>query len=249
MDNVFFSGFIAGGFQTILGHPFDTIKTRIQLKNKNALFITKELFKYEGILSLYKGASCPLLGGCLLNAVLFSTEHKVLNLCNQNHIYSGFISGVCSSIIMCPVELIKCKFQNNLYNKNSINYKNNNKLTFNDLYKSYKQKQFKLYNGLFLTLVRDSVGFSIYFGSYNYLQSKKNNSLLNGGIAGMLSWIYSFPFDTIKTVQQTHDLNLKKAYQKIKFQQLIKGIHIVLVRSFIVNAGIFYSFEYIKNIL
>ena len=188
-----------------------------------------------------------------LNAVLFSTENKVLDMCQQNHIYSGFISGMCSSIIMCPVELIKCKFQNNLYNNNknnnNINNNINNKLTFNDLYRLYKKKQFKLYNGLHLTLVRDSVGFSIYFGSYNYFQSKNNNSLINGGIAGMLSWIYSFPFDTIKTIQQTHDLSFKKAYQTIKFKQLIKGIHIVLIRSFIVNAGIFYSFEHIKNIL
>ena len=244
MDNVFFSGLIAGSFQTFFGHPLDTIKTHIQLKNKNAICVTKNLFKNEGILSLYKGATFPLFGGCLLNGILFSTEHKVLNLCNQNHIYSGFISGIFSSLIMCPVELIKCKFQNNLY-KNNLN----NKLTFKNLYKSYHQKQFKLYNGLFLTLARDSIGFSIYFGSYNYLQSKKNNSLLNGGIAGMLSWIYSYPFDTIKTIQQTHDLSFKKAYQTIKFKQLIKGIHIVVIRSFLVNAGIFYSFENIKNIL
>lgn len=244
MDNVFFSGLIAGSFQTLFGHPLDTIKTRIQLKNKNALFITKELFKHSGIFSLYKGCTFPLLGGCILNAILFSTEHKVLNMCNQNHIYSGFVSGIISSIIMCPVELIKCKFQNNLY-KNNLN----NKLTFNHLYKSYKQKQFKLYNGLLLTLARDSIGFSIYFGSYNYLQSKKNDPLINGGIAGMLSWIYSFPFDTIKTIQQTHDLTFTKAYKSIKYPQLIKGIHIVLIRSFIVNAGIFYSFENIKNIL
>ena len=158
---------------------------------------------------------------------------------------------------MCPIELIKCKFQNNLYNKNNIYNKNNlynknnpiNKLTFKKLYNSYQQKQFKLYNGLFLTLARDSIGFSIYFGSYNYLQSKKNNSLLNGGIVGMLSWIYSYPFDTIKTIQQTHDLSFKQAYQTIKFKQLIKGIHIVIIRSFLVNAGIFYSFENIKNIV
>ena len=143
-------------------------------------------------------------------------------MCNQNHIYSGFVSGIISSIIMCPVELIKLKFQNNLY-KNNLN----NKLTFNHLYKSYKQKQFKLYNGFPLTLARDSIGFSIYFGSYNYLQSKKNDPLINGGIAGMLSWIYSFPFDTIKTIQQTHDLSFKKDIKQLNLNT--KGIHIVLI--------------------
>ena len=250
MDNVFFSSFIAGSFQTLFGHPLDTIKTRIQLKNKNTICVTKKLFKNEGLLSLYKGATFPLLGGCLLNGILFSTEHQLLYICNQNHIYSGFFSGIFSSLIMCPVELIKCKFQNNVYNKkNPTNKKITNKLTFKNLYKSYHQKQFKLYNGLPLTLFRDSIGFSIYFGSYNYLQSKTYDPLLNGGIAGILSWIYSYPFDTIKTIQQTHDLSFKKAYQTIKFNQLIKGIHLVLIRSFIVNAGIFYSFENIKNIL
>ena len=257
MDNIFYSSFIAGSFQTLFGHPLDTIKTRIQLKNKSGAYLTKELFKNEGILGLYKGATFPLLGGCLLNGILFSTEHQLLYICNQNHIYSGFISGIFSSLIMCPVELIKCKFQNNIYNKNNLYNKNNptnknnltNKLTFKKLYNSYQQKQFKLYNGLSLTLARDSIGFSIYFGSYNYLQSKKYDPLLNGGIAGMLSWIYSYPFDTIKTIQQTNDLSFKEAYKKIKLKQLTKGIYLVLIRSFIVNAGIFYSFENIKNIL
>ena len=238
MDNVIIPSFIAGSFQTLIGHPFDTIKTRIQLKNKNAIFLTKKLIKTEGILSLYKGGSFPLLGGCFLNSILFSTEHQLLNLCNQDHFYSGFVSGILSSFVMCPVELIKCKFQNKI-----------TKLTFNDLYKSYQYKQFKLYNGLPLTLTRDSIGFSIYFGSYNYLQTIRNDPLINGGVAGMLSWIYSYPFDTIKTIQQTNDLNFKKAYKSLKFKQLNKGIHLVLIRSFLVNAGIFYSFENIKNIL
>jgi|TARA_Y100000816_G_scaffold291908_1_gene284928 solute carrier family 25 carnitine/acylcarnitine transporter 20/29 len=236
MDNVFISSFIAGSFQTLMGHPLDTVKTRIQLNNKNGLYLITQLIKNEGIMSLYKGASLPLLGGCVQNAVLFSTEHHILNICNNNHYYSGFISGFCSSFIMCPVELIKCKFQSNT-----------NKLYFKNIYDSFKIKHMSFYNGLFMTIVRDSFGFSIYFGSYNYLQYYNNNPLINGGIAGIFSWIYSYPFDVIKTIQQTNDLKFLDVYNTIKPKQYIKGIHTVLIRSFLVNAGIFYLFENIKT--
>ena len=43
MDNVFISSFIAGSFQTLMGHPLDTVKTRIQLNNKNGLYLITQL--------------------------------------------------------------------------------------------------------------------------------------------------------------------------------------------------------------
>ena len=45
MDNVFISSFIAGSFQTLMGHPLDTVKTRIQLNNKNGLYLITQLIK------------------------------------------------------------------------------------------------------------------------------------------------------------------------------------------------------------
>ena len=104
-------------------------------------------------------------------------------------------------------------------------------------------KNTKFYRGLELTILRDSIGFSIYFGTYNYLQSQFNNPLINGGITGVLSWIYSYPIDVIKTKHQISRHILKNTLNSIKLNQLTSGMSIMLTRAFFVNAGIFYIFE------
>ena len=59
----------------------------------------------------------------------------------------------------------------------------------------------------------------------------------------MLSWTYSYPFDTLKTKYQTTNMKLKEIIKQTKFKDSLKGINIMLMRAFVVNAGIFYIFE------
>ena len=46
------------------------------------------------------------------------------------------------------------------------------------------------------TIIRDSIGFSIYFSSFDYMNklnidmNKNIQTLLSGGFAGILSWIF-----------------------------------------------------------
>ena len=79
------------------------------------------------------------------------------------------------------------------------------------------------------------------------MQSKYNNPLINGGITGVLSWIYSYPIDVIKTKHQITRHRLKKTLNMIKFNHLTSGMSIMLTRAFFVNAGIFYIFEALKG--
>ena len=105
-----------------------------------------------------------------------------------------------------------------------------------------------LFRGLSLTILRDSIGFSIYFSSYELLQSNYNNPFLNGGLAGILSWIYSYPVDVIKTKYKLYDKSLYSILKNQTKKKLLSGINIMLVRAFFVNAGIFYIFERIKKL-
>ena len=88
---------------------------------------------------------------------------------------------------------------------------------------------------------------SIYFGLYNYLKSINNNPLLNGGISGCISWIFSYPIDVIKTQKQIHNKSYTDIIKLLKIDAYKKGLSVVLIRSFIVNAGIFYSYENLLN--
>lgn len=241
MKDIVYASFIAGSTQTILGHPFDTIKTITQINpNFSIQNIHQNYIKPNGWKYLYRGSISPFLGGCLQNCFIFSTEHiskKWIEKINGNKnpilnsFYSGFISGGLTSIIISPTELIKT-FQ-----------QINPKITIKEII-----NQNSLLRGFSHTFIRDSIGFGIYFSTYNYLQTKwQNNPLINGGIAGVLSWTYSYPIDVIKTKYQSNpNITTKQILKNITIQNLKAGFTIMILRSFFVNAGIFYTFEKCK---
>lgn len=238
MKDIISASFLAGSTQTIFGHPFDTIKTFKQL---HPLLSTKNIYqqyiKPHGIKYLYRGSFSPLIGGCLQNCFIFSTEHITNKFINKiscinnptvNSFFSGFIAGGLTSLIISPSELIKCQQQINPKNKIlSIIHQNN------------------IFRGFPITFVRDSIGFGIYFSCYQYLQKNwRDNPLINGGISGMTSWIYSYPIDVIKTKIQTEkNISVRNIIKNISINQLKSGIGIMLTRAFIVNSAIFYTFE------
>lgn len=230
MNDIIKSSFLAGISQTLIGHPFDTIKTFKQVEYKKSVNdITKNLINKNGIFYLYRGFLPPLFGGCIQNCFIFSTEHIINKLVNNNSILSGFLAGSLTSIIISPAELIKCKLQINKKEKLKNLITNN------------------LFRGLFLTILRDSIGFAIYFSCYDLLQSKNNNPFLNGGISGVLSWIYSYPIDVIKTKYQISNLPLNKIVRNQNTYMLFSGMNLMLIRAFFVNAGIFFSYEKLKQ--
>lgn len=219
--DIFISSFIAGSVQTLIGHPFDTLKTQIQINKFN------KLNKFIYLSQLYRGAIPSLYAGCFQNGILF-TIHQIIYDKINNHFISGTIAGSLSAIIISPLEYFKCNLQNlhqNNYNKYDLNLTN--------LYNKNIWKGFKY------TLYRDSIGLGIYFYSY-HLFEKDYGVFYSGGIAGLLSWIYSYPFDTIKTLEQCNYNN------KIIYNNLYKGFSIVAIRSILVNSCLFSVFEYLK---
>ena len=230
--NVFISSFMAGSVQTIIGHPFDTVKTRMQIYNKPAKNIIKDILKKEGTKALYKGSITPLFSGCIQNTILFSTESYFNNFI-KNKFITGFIAGSISSLVMSPSELIKSHIQNVKYNH----------IKLNEVKVILDSKKINLFCGLTSTFLRDSFGLGVYFGSYNYLQKNDNNPLVNGGIAGVLSWIVSYPFDVVKTKRQITNQSYQYILANIEYKQYVRGLNVVLIRSFVVNAGIFYTYE------
>lgn len=101
---------------------------------------------------------------------------------------------------------------------------------------------YKFPNGFRVTYMRETFALHLYFNSYNYLEPNLG-SFMAGGFAGSLSWLFSYPFDTIKTRVQS-DLPLKQA---ILHKNFFKGLQITLVRGFIVNGCGFFGANLISN--
>ena len=135
------------------------------------------------------------------------------------HNYSGIIAGIVSGLMITPIDYFKIQKQMN------INYK-------------YK---IKIPKGFNITIMRETLSVPIYFNSYYYINERLNNNFLSGGLAGMLSWLITYPIDTIKTrIQNESCKTIKEAISK---GGLNKGMGICLTRAFIVNGINFSVYE------
>ena len=209
--NDYIAGTISGFAQTMVGYPLDTLKVLLQ-SNKNVNY--KKTFNKN----IYRGVQYPFVFNGLLQSIVFGTNKQIYNNVYQNYYISGFLSGIIGTFITTPIELYKIRHQNNL-----------------------SRKGISPFLGFRSTLIRESLAYSIYFGSYYKLQEKINNSLLSGGISGMLCWLGTYNIDVIKTRIQSNQC--KTIMQGYKMGGLWKGIVPCLARSFIVNAVGFWSYE------
>lgn len=67
-------GVLFGAANTIVGHPFDTIKTKMQAQNdcmarNTILSIVKETYAHDGLKGFYKGWCPPLIGSMLFRSI------------------------------------------------------------------------------------------------------------------------------------------------------------------------------------
>ena len=235
----FFSGIIAGIAQTVIGHPFDTIKTRIQLYPDGYYKSISNLYKYEGVRALYKGSFFPLFNGCIQNGFLFWGENYFYKQTN-NHAISGFLSGSLISLLTNPSDIIKCTIQN----------EKSKHLTIDEALMKINKSRFNIYTGFTANYLRESFNYAVYFSTYYGLQSMYSNALINGGISGITSWTTSYVFDVIKTNKFIkYDVPYPELIKIINWKNSFKGLGIVIIRAFFVNAGIFQIFELSKKIL
>lgn len=139
-----YKGFVAGVFSGIaklsVGHPFDTVKVRLQTSKdshfKGPLDCVLQTVRKEGVSGLYKGATPPLIGWMVMDSVMLGSltlyrrlllEHVFSNprirpalpitstdphtLPSFGHGIAGIMAGTTVSFIAAPVEHIKARLQ------------------------------------------------------------------------------------------------------------------------------------------
>ncbi|EXJ77224.1 hypothetical protein A1O3_10382 [Capronia epimyces CBS 606.96] len=139
-----YKGFVAGVFSGIaklsVGHPFDTIKVRLQTAEKKRfngpLDCLLQTLRKEGARGLYKGATPPLLGWMAMDSVMLGSLTLYRRLLHENvftnpmlrptksaaelakeklptvgHGIAGIMAGSTVSFIAAPVEHVKARLQ------------------------------------------------------------------------------------------------------------------------------------------
>lgn len=238
MPNEFICGLIGGISGTIISHPPDTIKTRLQTG------LTKSFTDALKLGGLYKGVSAPLLGIGFEKLIVFGFygECKKLGLSDT---ISGLIGGFASTVVVVPVDRLKILMQNKQVITKNI-------FTFSSLYKGFS-----------ITLFRETPGFGIYFTTYNLLTNKFNidksllKSFIFGSFSGFMSWIFIYPSDLIKTKYQAIknientkiSYVIKDIYKNNGYKGFYSGFSYAIMRAIPLHGGVFLGYEYSKKIL
>jgi solute carrier family 25 carnitine/acylcarnitine transporter 20/29 len=261
----------AGGVAiTLVGHPLDTIKVRLQTdallgeqKFKSALDCFKQTLKAEGPFGLYKGVTSPMFGSAALYAVCFGSfgiGKKIFGNSTPFELFNaGCFSGIFSTTVMTPMELVKVKLQ--LQFKSDVKQYSGALDCAKQIYKEMGIKG--IYKGTASTLMRDVPGSGVYFAAYEIIRNqfipkggstrdlKLHHYLFAGGCAGLAGWVVMLPPDTIKSRIQASPTGTYKGMYDC-FQQLVKkegygslykGIGPVFLRAFPANAATFFAYE------
>jgi len=265
----FIAGGIAGTASVVVGHPFDTIKVRLQTSSSVAFT--------SNLSSLYRGMAAPLSTAAVVNALIFSSfgyssrlwdkafeSNNMNSLDLQKSFVCGSFAGLVQAVVICPMEHIKCRLQVT----NGPSYSGPTHVV-SEILANHGIRG--LFRGWCSTLWREVPAFGMYFVTYDYVKDSINSKLrsydpthshswmasaISGGISGSLTWAMIYPFDIIKTKIQTAPLHSTKPSQskiwyvakdivtKHGWRHLFRGLGITLVRAFPVNGIIFPVYEF-----
>ena len=202
------AGTSAGVVGTILGFPFDTTKTTMQLSNMSVTNSIRTIYSKSGFVGFYKGVGSPLVALTILNTVNFSSYARFRNLLSvqspldlRNKYFEWKITlaaalvGPIASSISTPFELVKTQMQLSASNgpatmtitKGTV-WKNSLHAAV-DLVKRFGIRH--LYLGHSVNTLREMIFLSTYFTVYEHLKYSLSGS--NSENFGSLSPLLSVP--------------------------------------------------------
>lgn len=215
----------AGGWaQTIVGHPFDTIKVRMQTGGGASVSLSECLQSTmkNGIHDFYRGIASPLLGQGLMNALQYATYGNMKILCGgcdrdtivlppERYLIVGALTGAVISTVDGPVDLFKIKLQ--VQGQTGTNYKGVID-AMKQIYGTFGIRG--VYQGFGATLIRNIPCNGLYFATYEYVRQyfvEKDNVSISelspsrlltaGGAAGFAYWSILYPVETVKSALQS----------------------------------------------
>ncbi|EFA86528.1 mitochondrial substrate carrier family protein [Heterostelium album PN500] len=266
------AGTVAGAACLFTGHPFDTIRVRLQTSSTPVGIIEclKNTVQKEGAMALYKGVTSPLFGMMFETAVLFAGYGQMKKLIQKDptkplelwqYSVCGAGAGFTATFVLTPVELIKCRLQIQTTGPQKYNG------SFDCFKKIIKEDGVAgLYRGIIPTLAREIPGNMAFFGVYEGLKRHFRKTtgkedlplqylIFSGGIGGIAYWSIFYPADVAKSSIQVSDggpapsltATLKKIYQKDGVKGLYRGYVPTVLRAFPANAAMFSVYEVMES--
>ncbi|KAI6705172.1 hypothetical protein NL676_008134 [Syzygium grande] len=182
------AGFVAGVATVVTGHPFDTVKVKLQkhntevgeIKYRNGLHCAARVLKTEGVKGLYRGATSSFVGMAFESSLLFGIYSQTKQSLQrglqtdlpqpQVIIPAAAYGGAIISFVLCPSELVKCRMQ--VQGTDSVVPKSSRYTGPLDCaIKTVKAEGVTgIFRGGFATLLRESIGNAVFFSTYEYVR-------------------------------------------------------------------------------
>ena len=123
----YLAGVCSGINKNLVGHPFDTWKSRLQTapkgRFKGPIDCAWQTLKYEGPFGFYKGFTPPLVGWVFMDSIMLGSLHTYRELVKDyiypqekklplvGHMIAGLGSGLTVSFVAAPIEQCKARLQ------------------------------------------------------------------------------------------------------------------------------------------
>jgi len=191
-----FSGFCSGIAVTLVGHPFETLKVRLQTQpiGKDQIYsglidCVKKTYKWEGFRGFYTGVSSPLVGQLFLRSAMFLTYGEYLRrmsnngtrqLTYLNYAVGGSVTWAVSTLIECPLQLASSQLQVEIVRKKSIpNYIPKYKGVFDFVGQTVRKYGIRgMYQGYVAQNMRNVPGGLLHFGLFEMI--RREYAIRNG---------------------------------------------------------------------
>lgn len=209
------AGFCVGLSETLVGFPFVTAKVLIQ--NRQAWW-KLPFARY------YYGVRYPLISSVGFNSLVFPLKDYLHDERGLSYAVAGCLAGVAVSPQMFFIDTFTIRAQTN---------------------QKVSLQMFRHSKGFGMTVARECVALSTYFGSYHKCR-ETHGSFVSGAVAGLCNWTLSFPLDTIRTRQIAQRCTIRNAFAQ---KRLWRGFGIAASRAVIVNACSFTVYENVLHVL
>jgi len=225
----FVSGTASGVALVVVGHPFDTLRVKLQTAaqagvgaaggtRESLSALTARLLREEGVRGLYRGFAPPLALTGLVNTLLWGLQFSLTDWIEVNHpgvgggdptaraLLAAAPASVATALVVAPIEGVKTRQQTRPGPRQPVAAVVRSVLR--------EEGTRGLFRGLSATAATRLAGGVAYFGSNAFIKGQLNerlppggqqwaatrNVLLAGGLAGIFYWIpFGLPCDTIKT--------------------------------------------------
>ncbi|XP_026552302.1 solute carrier family 25 member 48 isoform X3 [Pseudonaja textilis] len=239
----FIAGWVGGAAGVIVGHPLDTVKTRLQAGQGygNTFNCVRTIYRNEAVTGFFKGMSFPLISIAAYNSLVFGVFSSTQRfICQYRYgkpyhppaltdiTLASMVTGAFSVGIGCPVDLVKIRLQMQTQTFPKANLEMKHKATGISVQAAYR-------------------------GPIHCVATILQQEGLPGLFRGIISWGTATPMDVVKCRLQADGVYLNKykgvidciyqSYNSEGLKVFFRGLTVNTVRGFPVSAATFLGYE------